>query len=141
MLAPQGRAALACVLAADKPVEGRCVQEALPAVPGSLRLQVVPEGDQAVASLQRPGAAGGAPRADLGMLAPSLPQRRGADVVAVLQEEPVLQTIVVVVALEVAAERVLGWRQGCPAAHYRLKPLGARPLVWACRLSPPGRGP
>jgi CheY-like chemotaxis protein len=133
MMEPPSGAAIECLLAEDNAVEVQRVWEALPAVPVPLHLHVVDDGEQALTFLQQHGVYAAAPRPDLVFLDLSLPKRRGEDVLAVLQGDPILQTIPVFVALESVGERVVVQRQGLHPVHYLLKPLIARQLLRALR--------
>jgi two-component system, chemotaxis family, response regulator Rcp1 len=135
VMEPHDGAAIECLLAENNPTEVRLVQGALPAVPLPIRLHVADDGAQALAFLRRQGTYAAAPRPDLVILALSLPQRRGEDILATLTRDPLLQSIPVFVALEFVGERVRVRRQGFSSAHYLLKPLTARQLLRVFRHS------
>jgi CheY-like chemotaxis protein len=128
---PHGRAAIECLLAEDDPAEVRLVRDALPAVPLPIHLNVVDDGDQALAFLRQHGVYVGAPRPDLVILDVNLPTGGGDGVLAGLTGDSALQAIPVFVALEFAGERVRVQQQGLQRAHYLLKPLTARQLLCA----------
>jgi two-component system, chemotaxis family, response regulator Rcp1 len=91
------RSSVQILLVEDNAGDVRLTEEALREASLPYRLQVVPDGVEALALLRRAGAYADAARPDLILLDLNIPKRDGREVLAEIKADPDLQTIPVVV--------------------------------------------
>lgn len=85
------------LLVEDNPADARLTQEAFREGPVSSRLNVVGDGEEAMAYLRHEGKYEGAARPDVVLLDLNLPKKDGREVLAEIKEDPSLKRIPVVV--------------------------------------------
>jgi CheY-like chemotaxis protein len=93
------------LLVEDNPADIRLTREALKEGKVQNKLNVVMDGDAALAYLRREGDYASAPRPDLILLDLNLPKKDGREVLAEIKQDPSLKLIPVVILTTSAAEK------------------------------------
>ncbi|MAA75532.1 MAG: response regulator [Salinisphaeraceae bacterium] len=111
------------LLVEDNPADVRLTQEVLRESRSAVALDVVRDGEQALAFLRRQGEYADARRPDIVLLDLNLPRKDGREVLADLKTDPELQTIPVIMLTTSKAEHDVA---DCYAKHvnaYIIKPV------------------
>jgi chemotaxis family two-component system response regulator Rcp1 len=117
------RAPLAVLLVEDDPGDVLIAQEALRAGDLATKLEIVPDGVEAMAYLRREGAYASATRPDLILLDLNLPRKSGHEVLAEVKDDPDLRSIPVVVLTTSAAVEDVSRSYNRHANVYVTKPV------------------
>jgi CheY-like chemotaxis protein len=108
----------------DSPSDANLLLEAFAEHQVGCEIQVVADGEEALAFLRREGPRRGAPPIDLIFLDLNLPRKDGREVLADIKADPQLRAIPVVVMTTSAAERDIARCYDLQASSYVVKPLG-----------------
>ncbi len=111
------------LLVEDNPGDVRLTKEALRECQVPNRLNVVPDGMEAVAFLHREGKYADAPRPDVVLLDLNLPKKDGREVLAVIKSDPDLRRIPVIVITSSEAEKDVLHSYDLHANCYVTKPV------------------
>lgn len=111
------------LLIEDSPADVRLTQEALREEKLYNNLQVVTDGEEALAFLRREGKYAGAPRPDLILLDLNLPRKSGREVLEEIKHDEKLKSIPVVVLTISAAEKDIVSAYNLYANCYITKPI------------------
>lgn len=127
-----GRAA-EFLLVEDNPGDVRLTQEALRESKVINNLNVVGDGQAALAFLRREGKYAGAPRPDVILLDLNLPKKDGRDVLAVIKNDPALKRIPVVIITSSEAEQDILKTYELHVNCYVTKPMDLEQFVKVVR--------
>jgi CheY-like chemotaxis protein len=111
------------LLVEDNPGDVRLTQEAIREAKIRNRLNVVTDGEEAVAYVRRQGNFADQPRPDLILLDLNLPKKDGREVLAEIKEDPNLKRIPVVVLTTSQAEQDIVRSYDLHANAYVVKPV------------------
>lgn len=118
------RKVLDVLLVEDDPGDSELVNAALGDSRGMLNLNVVEDGEKAIAYLRRKAPYGDAPRPDIVVLDLNLPRKDGREVLDEMKRDPGLRDIPVVVFTTSAAEEDVFRAYASGANFFVTKPLG-----------------
>jgi chemotaxis family two-component system response regulator Rcp1 len=93
------------LLVEDSPGDVRLTREAFKNAKVHIKLQVAPDGAEAMAFLRRTGKYSDVPRPDLVLLDLNLPKKGGREVLMEIKEDPALKSIPVVILTTSASEQ------------------------------------
>ena len=122
-MAQASGAPIEILLVEDNPGDVRLTQEAVREAKIRNRLNVVNDGEQAIAYVRRQGAFADRPRPDLILLDLNLPRKDGREVLQELKSDPDLHRIPVVVLTSSAAEQDILHTYDLYANAYVTKPV------------------
>ena len=122
-MAQASGAPIEILLVEDNPGDVRLTQEAVREAKIRNRLNVVNDGEQAIAYVRRQGAFADRPRPDLILLDLNLPRKDGREVLQELKSDPDLHRIPVVVLTSSAAEQDILRTYDLYANAYVTKPV------------------
>jgi chemotaxis family two-component system response regulator Rcp1 len=117
------------LLVEDSPGDVRLTQEALNEGKIANRLNVVGDGEQAMAFLRQEGQYAAAPHPDLILLDLNLPRKDGRQVLAEVKSDPELKHIPVVVLTTSRAERDILQGYNLHANYYITKPVDLQQFI------------
>lgn len=120
---PNGARRVVILLVEDSPADVELTRHALAAGKVANRVEVVMDGESALAYLRREGAYRRAPRPDLILLDLNLPRKDGREVLAEIKGDPKLKAIPVVVLTTSAADRDVLYAYEQQASSYIRKPV------------------
>ena len=118
-----GKVDVEILLVEDNPGDVRLTREALLAGKVRNKLNVVMDGDAALAYLRREGDYASAPRPDLILLDLNLPKKNGREVLAEIKKDPSLRRIPVVILTTSTAEKDILETYDLQANCYITKPV------------------
>jgi two-component system, chemotaxis family, response regulator Rcp1 len=118
-----GRPAVDILLVEDNPGDVRLTQEALKDARVHNRLNVVCDGEEAMAYLHRDGAYAGASRPDIVLLDLNLPKKDGRQVLVEAKADPALKRIPIIVLTTSKAESDITFAYDAHANCYIVKPV------------------
>jgi CheY-like chemotaxis protein len=111
------------LLVEDNPADARLTREVFEGGRLATHLNVVPDGDEALAFLRRRGPYADSPRPKLILLDLNLPRKDGREVLAEVKSDPDLHTIPVVVLTTSGAEQDIARSYELSANSYITKPI------------------
>lgn len=119
-----GRGIRKLLVVDDNPGDVHLVIEALKRTRTRYHINIVEDGDAALAFLQRQGMYATAPRPALILLDLNLPRMHGHEVLVALKGDPELQSIPVVIVSTSSDERNIARAYASGASCYLIKPMG-----------------